>query len=696
MMRYQTLLRMLLAVMLFFFGLAQGAARAELTPVTMQLKWKHQFQFAGFYAALEQGFYREAGLDVTLRDYSPEQHYLDAVLEGGAHFGVAGPELLLQRMHGKPFVALAVIMQHSPNVIMSLRSSEIFSPHGLVGKRIMLAPEGQPDIWAMLRNEGVSDAQYILAPLTWDLEELIDGRIDATGAYVTNTPFLLKQRNIPYTLLRPRTYGVDFYGDCIFTTQAMLDEHPETVRAFREASLRGWQYAMRNTQAVIDLILERYDTNKTRAHLTYEAQTLQGLMLPELVQIGHMNKGRWEYMAETFVELGLTNPNYSLDGFLYAPEGNGRVSSRLMWWSGGVALAALFLAGWLLFFNARLKTAVSRRTSELSQLNEALSKENNVRRQVEAALRESEETIRAMSNASLDAIIMIDAYGKISFWNKGATEMFGYTAREAMGHPVHELIALPEDRQRAQQHMPHFTLTGDGPIIGKTLDFVAKRKDGSTFPVELVVASFQHGGQWCAVGSVRDATSRKQAEAQLRYLAITDSLTGANNRRHFMEQAEQEIIRSRRYSREMALIMLDIDHFKRINDFHGHEAGDNILKAFANAVRLELRTVDVFARLGGEEFIILLPETALDGARRVAERIRQRVADLRYGHGGNQIAITVSAGVARLTTGMENVEDIIRQADAALYRAKEKGRNRVEAWLTTTDRLDAEFKTFQE
>jgi len=656
----------------------------------MQLKWKHQFQFAGFYAALEKGFYRDAGLDVTLRDYDPDIHYIDAVLEGLADFGVAGPELLLERMHGKPLVALAVIMQHSPNAVMALRESDIFSPHNLVGKRLMIARDGQPDIWAMLRNEGVSEDQIILPPTTWDLEELIDGRIDATGAYVTNTPFLLRQRNIPFTLIRPRSYGVDFYGDSLFTTESMLRKRPEVVEAFRQASLRGWQYAMRNTQEMIDLILERYPTSKTRAHLTYEANTMQRLILPELVQVGHMNEGRWKYMAQTYVDLGMAQPDYSLQGFVFSPDKGAAVSSQLLWWLTGAALAALLLAGWLLFFNARLKAAVRRRTSELSTLNEELSRENNVRRQVESALRESEETIRAMSNATPDAIIMIDGFGKISFWNRGATEMFGYTSSEAMGRGVHELIAQEGDRLRAMRSMTAFTLSGEGPIIGKTMDFEARRKDGSIFPVEVVVASFQHGGQWCAVGSVRDATSRKQAEDKLRYLAITDSLTGASNRRHFMEQAEQEILRTRRYSRELAVVMLDIDHFKRINDKYGHEVGDNVLKAFADAVKLELRSMDTFARLGGEEFIAMLPETGIDGARRVAERIRLRVADLRLLAGNSQVAITVSAGVARLTTGMESVEDVMRQADAALYRAKEKGRNRVEAWLTTTDRVSLE------
>ncbi len=651
--------------------------------VTLQLKWHHQFQFAGYYAALEKGYYAQAGLDVTLSPYSKDTDYLSPILRGQADFGTAGPELLLKYLHGEPVVALAVIMQHSPNVIMTLKSSRINSPHQLVGKRLMLDPDGQPDLWAMLWDEGLQKEKLMLAPVTWDIEELLDGRIDATGAYITNTPYYLLERGIPCTFIRPGTYGVDFYGDCLFTSTEFLNKHPDTVEAFRQASLMGWEYALRHPEEIIELLLTKYDTKKTRDHLRYEAQTIKQLVLPDLVQVGHMNPGRWNAMAQTYVNLGMAKAHYDIARFIYTP-GPSSIMERFLWWFFIVMAAALSLSCLLFVFNFRLKRSVRIRVAELSQLNAELSKEIMERRHAEQALRESEETIRAMSNATLDAIIMIGAYGKISFWNDGAESMFGYTATEAMGHAVHELIASEKDSMLAQRAMQRFTLSGQGPIIGQTTDLTAIRKDGSTFPVEVVVASFQHGGQWCAVGSVRDATLRKQTEEKLKLLAITDSLTGAKNRRYFTEHATQEISRAMRYNHPLCLAIFDLDHFKRINDTHGHETGDHALTAFADVVLQEIRTTDLFARIGGEEFVVLLPETTLNDACIVAERIRIQTQRITLAQDKEKMQLSVSAGVAELGATTE-LEPLMRYADWALYNAKQRGRNRVEAWLPDKD-----------
>ncbi len=659
-----------------FSGPALGAS---LEPVTMQLKWHNQFQFAGFYAAKEKGFYQEAGLDVTLLPYEAEMDFIQAVLDGRADFGVAGPDILLRRMQGQPLVAVAAVMQHSPNVIMARADSGIATPHDLIGKRVMLPKKGGVDLWAMLRDEGVDEDSITLPPLTWDPEELVDGRIDATAAYLTNTPFLMQQRGIPVTLISPRTYGVDFYGDTIFTSERMLRKRPEAVAAFRAASLRGWEYALRHPGEIIRLILEKYPTEKSQDHLEYEAANLQQLIMPDIVPLGHMNPGRWQFMAETVAALGLAQPTKDLGAFVYDPgEGN-----PWLWWTfvilGSAVVVVATLAGWLFFFNARLKAAVRKRTLELSSLNLELTREIGVRHKVEQALRESGETIRAMSNASLDPVIMIDGWGRISFWSQAAERVFGYTETEAMGREVHELIAQERDRTAAVRGLERFSATGRGMVVGKTSEFQARRKDGSIFPMEISVAALHYGGQWCAVASIRDITARKLAEEQLRQMAITDSLTRTSNRRYFMELAARELERSRRYDRPFSLIMFDIDLFKAVNDTHGHDTGDLVLVTFVEQARLELRQNDLLARFGGEEFVALLPETDLEGAGRVAERVRGRMEALPIRNGsGTEVRITVSAGVVAYANATQNLQSLLKLADTALYKAKERGRNRVE------------------
>jgi len=170
---------------------------------------------------------------------------------------------------------------------------------------------------------------------------------------------------------------------------------------------------------------------------------------------------------------------------------------------------------------------------------------------------------------------------------------------------------------------------------------------------------------------------RMRLEAELRRLASTDELTGAANRRSFLDAAGKEMDRARRYALPMAAMMLDLDLFKRINDELGHAAGDDVLRAFADAVRELIRQTDLLGRLGGEEFAVLLPHTEVGGAMVLAERIRERVRDAVVQTCGGPVRVTVSIGVAALDHSDIGIEDLLRRADDALYSAKRTGRDRV-------------------
>jgi diguanylate cyclase (GGDEF)-like protein len=176
----------------------------------------------------------------------------------------------------------------------------------------------------------------------------------------------------------------------------------------------------------------------------------------------------------------------------------------------------------------------------------------------------------------------------------------------------------------------------------------------------------------------REVAERQAAQAQLLELATTDSLTGLRNRRYFMETASQEFERSRRYQIPLSLLMLDADRFKSINDRFGHHVGDEALKALAAIGQRQLREIDLFARLGGEEFAILLPQTDFADARAVAERLRQTIAGQMIDTEQGPFNFTVSLGLASLDPAMTKPGDLLRQADIALYQAKHNGRNRVE------------------
>jgi diguanylate cyclase (GGDEF)-like protein len=182
------------------------------------------------------------------------------------------------------------------------------------------------------------------------------------------------------------------------------------------------------------------------------------------------------------------------------------------------------------------------------------------------------------------------------------------------------------------------------------------------------------------MGAARDITERRETEEKLRQQATTDPLTEIFNRRYFFEVAQQELERSQRYKRPLSIIIFDIDHFKKINDTYGHNAGDEVLRKLTEGCAESLRENDIFARYGGEEFVILLPETDSDRAEQMAERMRKSCAETPLDVGVATVNQTVSFGVANLNGEKIDLDELLLRADKALYQAKEAGRNRVCLW----------------
>jgi diguanylate cyclase (GGDEF)-like protein len=180
-----------------------------------------------------------------------------------------------------------------------------------------------------------------------------------------------------------------------------------------------------------------------------------------------------------------------------------------------------------------------------------------------------------------------------------------------------------------------------------------------------------------AVVSFRDSTERKQIEQELRRMAVTDPLTGAFNRRQFLQRAREEMDRSRRYQTALTLLMIDIDHFKAVNDSFGHDAGDAVLKCMVAECKSLLRGSDIFCRLGGEEFAAILTHTSPEQGRLVAERLRQALKALQVDTANGPVHFTVSIGVASMVTEAAPLDGIMKKADEALYAAKQEGRDRV-------------------
>ena len=285
--------------------------------VTLQLKWFHQFQFAGYYAAKEKGFYADLGLDVEIKQRDLKYNNIEQVIIGEAEYGVADSVLMLYKAKNLPVIVVAPIFQHSPGVLLSLKSSELKSPYELDGKDVLFYPN-DTDGFALLAmlNKLNKKPNLIRKREKNDYTKLISGEVDAIPAYLSNEPFYFKQKGIDINVINPSSYGFDLYGDMLFTNVNEGLNHPERVQKFKEASLKGWEYALNNKEEIIKLIHEKYNKEKSIEHLRYEAEAISKLISKELTPLGTIDNGRIQYIFNLYKEYGLIKNSFDKDDFI--------------------------------------------------------------------------------------------------------------------------------------------------------------------------------------------------------------------------------------------------------------------------------------------------------------------------------------------------------------------------------------------
>jgi diguanylate cyclase (GGDEF)-like protein/PAS domain S-box-containing protein len=306
-----------------------------------------------------------------------------------------------------------------------------------------------------------------------------------------------------------------------------------------------------------------------------------------------------------------------------------------------------------------------------------ITSRNMVKQRVIAhnALQRNKSRFKAMIDAAMDAIIEIDSTGNVTHWSHQATSMFGWQENEVIGRPLHDLI-IPEHLRAAHlQGMQRYQPGISNLIAHRRFETQALRRDGSEFPVELTVSSIELPGGSAFCAFIRDITEQKRAAAQLKNLAHYDNITGLPNRVLFHDRLNQETKQSKRTGLPTAVMFLDIDHFKDINDSLGHEQGDVLLRQTAERLNDCLRDTDTVARFGGDEFVVILSQLHdLDSIDQIAGRMLETMAtpfDL-----GDEIAhVSASIGIALFPNDTDSCEELIKNADQAMYLVKKSGRN---------------------
>ncbi len=759
--------------------------------VRLQLKWRHQFQFAGYYAAIAKGYFRDEGLTVELLEGKPGVSPVDELLVGKVDFAIESPAVIIKRQQGLPLVAVAAIFQHSPAVVITRRDSGLNTPQSLKGKRIMLTLETDPESLAMLVWEGIPIPAVNILPHTWGLDDLIAGRVDGQTAYLTNEPYLLAREGIESTTIEPLNYGIDFYGDCIITTEHEVRSHFARLEAFRRAVQQGWLYAMAHPREIAELIRSDYSRVKQLEQLLFEAEAMERLIQPRFVEIGHMNPQRWRHIADTFVKLGMMKADVNLQEFLYAEFRERVVAEKqqrmgvILTALGSVALFCVFVGLGLFVFNRKLAGQVRRRTASLTaseqhfrtffemasvgvaqmdaktfvfrrinkkygeivgysldelqrmtfenithpedlanqldhmrqlldgKIPEFTIEKRYIRKDGEivwvfltasplwtagqqpdyilavirdiTARKNAEERLVFSSKVfdnSIEGIVVTDAQGTILQVNPAFTKITGYRADEAIGcNP--RILKSDKHPPTFYQDMWH-QLMVNSQWAGEIWN---RRKSGEAYPEWLTISAVKNpqGKTTNFVSIFHDVSELVRQQAALEHQAQHDALTGLPNRLLINDRLAMALQKMKRSGTKLALLYLDLDNFKHINDAFGHAAGDNLLVELSRRLASLMRAGDTIARLGGDEFLILLSEVEqISTVSLIAVRLLDSLKQPFY-EGDIEFFITGSIGVTIAPDDGSEAVTLVKNADVAMYRAKNLGRNNYQFFAPELD-----------
>lgn len=751
---------MKLFFIILFLSFATVYGAPSLEKVSVKLQWADQFQFAGYYVAKERGFYQNAGLDVTLQKFDPKKLAVDEVMEGRSTYGIGRSSLLIDRIQGKNIVALAAIFQSSPFILLSQKSADIQTPRDLIGKRVMMTEDFQDSISvrAMLNSQDVRMGQIKFLQHSYNPMDIVNGKTDVMASYISNEPYILKEKGIEVNAINPEAYGFDFYSDILFTSESEVRDHPKRVRAFVDATLKGWEYAFEHIPETAQLIRERYNgQNKSLESLIYEGQVLKELAYRGNQPLGAITVDKFRRISDIYRVMGLPSNEKRLEGFVYDDAAHQsllmNVDERSFLHTNTIRYTSTF--AWPPF-NFRSDTDPERfqgiavdiwklivartdmHTSFIPSptwggvLEAIKSKNADITLGTSISGDKEPYAIFSKPYASFPNVIVTDK--KIDFLpglealeNKRVAIGQGYSIIDTvnMKYPLIKIVEVEDTREGLKLlsagrvdavidilpvvaylinsgHYMDLKISGttefdfdvrmmirnDYPqlksIVDKAIDSISVAERQKIFNRYVAITyenridyDWVYGIGFAAMFIISIFMYRQfemgKYNKKLLYMATTDPLTKLSNRMHLDEKLVEFHQYYQRTHRTYSVIMIDLDFFKRINDTYGHLVGDKTLVKLSQILRKSIRDIDIIGRWGGEEFMIICPDTDSEGAYKVAEKIQEAINMCEFPH---IHTLSCSFGISECNEG-DRIENVVGRADNALYRAKEEGRNRI-------------------
>lgn len=736
---------------------------SSLEKVSIQFNWKYQFEVAGFIAAKEKGFYENVGLDVELKEYNPEVDILFDVLNNKVTYGISSSNIVLENKKIASIVLLATYLQKSPLVFIT--KPDIKTPSQFLGKTIM----GNKDelknsslaLFLSHFNINFSNTKFI--PHNFKIDDFINGKVEIMSAFRSNQLYELDKRKIDYNIIDPADYGFVMSAVNLYTSKEEAFKNKDRTQKFIEATNRGWEYALKNKEEIIDILIKKYGVNKSKEALLYERDVVNQVMMRDFYPIGKVSPELTQRLVKQLSYSGMIEPNQKINHIFFEnivdkiPSDFSLTKSEKEYLNSKHSLKMCIDPFWypIEFMKdgkiSGITSDLKRYFEEKIQINIDVVPTNNWN-----------ESLDFIKDKKCDIISSISpSYDRMSYLNFTKPILtLPIVVTTQKDKPFLRDISLLKNEKIAilkghfiaeyiKDYFPYLKivevasmneglyLVEQGEVYGyidnalvlsSTIqkEFSNSLKIGFRFDIldELSIGTRNDEpilndifsrlvddldetkkqeflNNWTIIteqvgwfslkeiiflviftttifgGLIFYQRKLKILNKKLKKLYLTDKLTGLYNRFKIdKELSSQKDNIDRNDSYSCGLILIDIDYFKSINDTLGHLVGDCILKDISKLLKNNLRKTDIIGRWGGEEFLIILPFTSKDIAKKVAENLRVLIEENNFSYKMNR-KITISIGVTEFSKS-KSVEDTLLLVDNLLYKAKENGRNRVE------------------